>query len=235
MVVIMCGVLGIYTSPQYLINLEALLPLLQLLAHRGQDASGILYLPSTIQTYGLPEVQIIKNKGLPLDIKLPQNKKTHIAIGSTRYPTFGKKSDESTVDAFAQPFSRYTPWGPLALVHNGNITYAPDTGIVDANYCSDAEIITELLTQILMHSTNGNLENAIKILMENIDGAYSICGIYTNKLFAFRDPNAIRPLCFGYDENSVIVSSESLVLDQYGIPKIRDVKPGELLIFDAEG
>ena len=68
MVVIMCGVLGIYTSPQYLINLEALLPLLQLLAHRGQDASGILYLPSTIQTYGLPEVQIIKNKGLPLDI-----------------------------------------------------------------------------------------------------------------------------------------------------------------------
>ena len=70
--------------------------------------------------------------------------------------------------------------------------------------------------------------------MENIDGAYSICGIYKNKLFAFRDPNAIRPLCFGYDENIVIVSSESLVLDQYGILKARDIKPGELLTFNAE-
>ena len=171
-------------------------------------------------------------KGLPLDIEV-QKTSTHLLIGTTRYPTYGKKSDQSTLDDFAQPFTRYTPWGPISIAHNGNIIYAPDTGLKNVDYCSDAEIIVELLTQYLMKE-QGDLLWAVTKLMKTIDGAYSICGIFRNKMFAFRDPHAIRPLCFSKNDDVVVVSSESLVFNQMGLQKTRDVKPGELIIFEND-
>lgn len=226
----MCGVIGIFSKKE--IELSDSLPLLQLLAHRGQDASGIAWIPKHQRSLGLPEVTSAKAKGLPMDIEIHQNA-THLLIGSTRYPTYGKKSDDSTLEDFAQPFTRYTPWGPISIVHNGNIIFAPDTGLRNVEYCSDAEIIVELLTQYLMKG-QGDLLWAVTKLMETVDGAYSICGIYRNKMFAFRDPYAIRPLCFSKNEDIVVVSSESLVFNQMGIQKTRDVKAGELLIFENE-
>ena len=70
--------------------------------------------------------------------------------------------------------------------------------------------------------------------MKNIDGAYSICGIFRNKLFAFRDPYAIRPLCFSKTDDLIVVSSESLVFNQMGLEKTRDVRAGELIIFEED-
>ena len=58
-------------------------------------------------------------------------------------------------------------------------------------------------------------------------------------LFAFRDPNGIRPLCFGVrrtdkgDEYAVV--SESVVLDNLGFELIRDLEPGEALFVDKQG
>ena len=226
----MCGVLGILSKKE--LELQSSLPLLQLLAHRGQDASGIAWIPKYRRSQGLPEVQSVKVKGLPLDLEV-HNTSTHLLIGSTRYPTFGKKSSSSDLDEFAQPFTRYTPWGPLSVVHNGNIIFAPDTGLRNVDYCSDAEILTELLTQYLIKG-QGDLLWAVTKLMKSIDGAYSICGIYRDKMFAFRDPYAIRPLCFTNSEDLIVVSSESLVFNQMGLQKTRDVKPGELIIFEDD-
>jgi len=226
----MCGVLGIFSKKE--LELRASLPILQLLAHRGQDASGIAWIPKHQRTAGLPEVLSSKTKGLPLDIPVPQSM-SHLIIGSTRYPTYGKKSSESTLEDFAQPFSRYTPWGPISIVHNGNIIYSPDTGLRHIDYCSDAEILTELLTQYLIKG-QGDLLWAVTKLMKSIDGAYSICGIYRNKMFAFRDPYAIRPLCFGSTDDIIVVSSESIVLNQMGVQKTRDIKAGELIIFEDD-
>jgi amidophosphoribosyltransferase len=226
----MCGVLGIFSKKE--MNLVNSLPLLQLLAHRGQDASGIAWIPKFRRSQGLQEIQTTKVKGLPLDMDVPDNS-THLIVGSTRYPTYGKKSNESNLEDFAQPFTRYTPWGPLSVVHNGNIIFAPDTGLRNVDYCSDAEIITELLTQYLMKG-QGDLLWAVTKLMKNIDGAYSICGIFRNKMFAFRDPYAIRPLCFSHTEDIVVVSSESIVFNQMGLEKTRDVSPGELIIFEDD-
>lgn len=226
----MCGVLGIFNKQE--MELKQILPLLQLLAHRGQDASGLAWIPKFQRTAGLPEVVSSKAKGLPLDISVPEAT-SHLIIGSTRYPTFGKKSNNSTLESFAQPFTRNTPWGPISIVHNGNIIYAPDTGLQNVNYCSDAEILTELLSQYLMKG-QGDLLWAVTKLMRSIDGSYSICGIFRDKLFAFRDPHAIRPLCFGMEDEIVVVSSESLVFDQMGIKKTRDFKAGELIIFEDD-
>ena len=53
-------------------------------------------------------------------------------------------------------------------------------------------------------------------------------------MFAFRDPYAIRPLCFSKSDYIVVVSYESLVFNQMGLQKTRDLRPGELLIFEND-
>ncbi|MEE2780496.1 MAG: amidophosphoribosyltransferase, partial [Myxococcota bacterium] len=58
-------------------------------------------------------------------------------------------------------------------------------------------------------------------------------------MIAFRDPHGIRPLVFGRHEtaNGVehMVSSESVALDVLGFELVRDVAPGEAVIFHRNG
>ena len=56
-------------------------------------------------------------------------------------------------------------------------------------------------------------------------------------LYAFRDPNGIRPLCIGElpQGRGWVVSSETCGLDIVGATYVRDVEPGEIVRFNAEG
>ena len=47
-----------------------------------------------------------------------------------------------------------------------------------------------------------------------------------------RDPHGIRPLCLGRVDDTYVMSSESCSFDAIGAEFIRDVKPGELLVFE---
>ena len=45
-----------------------------------------------------------------------------------------------------------------------------------------------------------------------------------------------RPLCYGKTEDGrYIVASESCALDAVGAEFIRDIKPGEIVVFDKNG
>ena len=56
-------------------------------------------------------------------------------------------------------------------------------------------------------------------------------------LYAFRDPNGIRPLCIGKlpEGRGWVVSSETCGLDIVGAEYVRDVEPGEIVRFNKEG
>lgn len=56
-------------------------------------------------------------------------------------------------------------------------------------------------------------------------------------LYAFRDPHGIRPLCIGQlpEGRGWVVSSETCGLDIVGAEYVRDVEPGEMVRFTAEG
>ncbi|MBD3404520.1 MAG: hypothetical protein GF411_00115 [Candidatus Lokiarchaeota archaeon] len=213
----MCGVLGILGK----MDLPMARELLLLLAHRGQDAAGLLWESENIFTES-------KATGSPAFIELP-NDSPSIILGSTRYPTIGKRvANEEELDIFVGPFQSEN----VALTHNGNITnMACQT---EREYFTDAQFLTDKLAQYLKENDN-QLQDAIGKLSSEVDGAFSIVGIHDSKLFAFRDARGFKPLVFGRSKDLTIIASESTVHAMAGLTIERDVYPGELLVFSKNG
>ncbi|MDO5650267.1 MAG: amidophosphoribosyltransferase, partial [Gallicola sp.] len=68
------------------------------------------------------------------------------------------------------------------------------------------------------------------------EGSYSIVLLLKDKLVAFRDPHAIRPLVMGKTEDGeYIVSSENAAIEIMGAEVLRDIHPGEILVIDENG
>ena len=69
--------------------------------------------------------------------------------------------------------------------------------------------------------------------MEKIKGAYSLVIMSSTKLIAVRDAYGFRPLCYGKrDDGTYIVASETCALDSVQAKYIRDIEPGEIVVFD---
>lgn len=213
----MCGVLGIQGE----FSLRKARELLLLLAHRGQDAAGLLWIDAE-------KVSTAKAIGSPSRIDVPEIDSVQI-LGSTRYPTTGRRVvSEADLNKYVGPFEA----DGLALTHNGNVTNI--NTITDNTYDCDTEFITEQLL-CYVKENNGNLPKAFKQLESEVDGAFSLVGLWNGKLFAYRDSRGFKPLVFGRSGKKTIVVSESTVLDMVGIPLERDVYPGELLVFEDGG
>ena len=72
--------------------------------------------------------------------------------------------------------------------------------------------------------------------MPRLAGAYSCVLMTATKLIAFRDPTGFRPLCYGQTKDGgYVVASESCALDAVGAHIIRDIDPGEIVIFGEDG
>ncbi len=68
--------------------------------------------------------------------------------------------------------------------------------------------------------------------MDTLDGAYSLCLMSSAKMIAVRDPYGFRPLCYGQTEDGTyIIASESCALKAVGATLVRDLEPGEMLVF----
>ena len=211
-----CGVIGILGE----ISLACARQMLLLLTHRGQDASGLLWVDDG-------KYASAKSIGSPDQIDLP-TLKTSIVLGSTRYPTTGSRVvSQDYLETFVGPFSV----GNLALTHNGNITNMQS--LFEGEYECDSQFICERLDHYL-DTHNNDLVKAIRSLDSDVDGAYSIAGVHKGNLFAYRDPRGFKPLVFGRGNNRVIVASESTVLEMGGVALERDIYPGELIIFYSD-
>lgn len=216
----MCGVLGIKGT----MNLNQSRILLQMLTHRGQDASGLAW-----QTGNSNEVKIVKAESYPDLLVLDENKDSESIIGSTRYPTFGTRTNSRNIKKFAQPFIAKTNFGKLSLVHNGNTTNV--SSLSKKQYESDAEFVVEFLGK-LIDENQGNIETAVSDFMKKVDGSYSIICMLNENIFSFRDPKGIRPLVIGKNEEIILIASESVVLQNMNISNYDSIKPGELIILN---
>jgi amidophosphoribosyltransferase len=129
-------------------------------------------------------------------------------------------------------------FGEVALAHNGDLINAGEIRDelsaqgVEFETTNDSEVIIKLIS----NSTACTLEDAIAEAMSKIRGAYAVVVMTQDKLIAFRDPYGIRPLCVGRLNGShYVVASETCALNTVGARYMREVEPGELITFDADG
>jgi amidophosphoribosyltransferase len=220
-----CAVVGIYgneeASKLAYFSLHAL-------QHRGQEAAGI-------SSSDGKKLHTIKNRGLVMRIFNEANLKTlsgASAIGHTRYSTAG---DDSILDA--QPvFARYD-LGEMAIVHNGNLTNAEEVRnkLIEKGAIFQTFMDTENLIHLIAKSEKEKLLDRIIDAVEKIEGAFSLVFLSRKKMFAMRDRFGFRPLSLGRLTNGgYIVASETCAFDLVGAEFIRDVEPGELLIFEED-
>jgi len=198
------------------------------LQHRGQEAAGISSTDGT-------KLQTIKDRGLVMRVFNEEKLGTlsgSSAVGHTRYSTAG---DDSILDA--QPvFARYD-LGEMAIVHNGNLTNAEEVRnkLIDQGAIFQTFMDTENLIHLIAKSQQDKLKDRIIDAVRKIEGAFSLVFLSRTKMFAMRDRHGFRPLSLGRLSNGgYIVASETCAFDLVGAKFIRDVEPGELLIFEED-
>jgi len=198
---------------------------LHALQHRGQEAAGI-------SSSDGKKLHTIKKRGLVMRVFDEAKLKTlsgSSAIGHTRYSTAG---DDSILDA--QPvFARYD-LGEMAIVHNGNLTNAEEVRarLIKRGAIFQTFMDTENLIHLIAKSEETQLTPRILDAVKKIEGAFSLVFLSRTKMFAMRDRFGFRPLSLGRLPNGgYIVASETCAFDLVGAKFVRDVEPGELLIF----
>jgi amidophosphoribosyltransferase len=94
---------------------------------------------------------------------------------------------------------------------------------------------TENLIHLIAKSEKRKLLDRIIDAVQRIEGAFSLVFLSRTKMFAMRDRHGFRPLSLGkLPSGGYIVASETCAFDLVGAKFIRDVEPGELLIFDED-
>ena len=224
----MCGIIGIVGKNEVSGDIYNGLLSLQ---HRGQDAAGIT-------TFDGNEFHAIKEAGLVSQV-FPKDGlkklKGTIGIGHVRYPTVG-----SILKQDAQPFHTLLP-SLISIAQNGNLVNFKQLkeDLLKQNeeiYSTcDAELILKLLAKEVAKEKSYDAEaffSATKRLMDKLNGGYSIVGMTSKALFAFRDPCALKPLVLAKRDDGYGFSSETTALEVLGYKVVRDVQPGEMIFID---
>ncbi len=219
-----CAVVGIYGHEE---ASKLAFFCLHSLQHRGQEAAGI-------SSSDGEKLYTIKDRGLVTRVFSEQKLaklKGSAAVGHTRYSTAG---DDSILDA--QPvFARYD-LGEISIVHNGNLTNSKRMRqeLINRGAIFQSFMDTENLIHLIAKSDEHKLEDRIVDAVKKIEGAYSLIFLSRTKMFAVRDAHGFRPLSLGRTGDGYVVASETCAFDLIGAKFIRDVEPGEMLIFEKE-
>ena len=226
-----CGVFGVI-SPEVTDIAQICYYGLYALQHRGQESCGIV-----VNDDGLFASH--KDIGLVSEVfsgdvlsRLPQGR---MAVGHVRYGTTGGTDRRN-----CQPIEVNHQKGRMALAHNGNLSNAAElrnelelSGAI-FHSTSDTETIAYIVTRERLKAAS--IEDALSAAMYTLDGAYSLVLMSPQKLICARDPYGFRPLCYGkIADGTYVVASESCALKAVGAQFIRDVEPGEMIVFSGRG
>ena len=202
------------------------------LQHRGQESCGIV-----VNDDGLFSSH--KDLGLVSEVfhseVLSRFPKGTMAVGHVRYGTTG-----GTNRTNCQPIEVNHQKGRMALAHNGNLSNAAKlrnelelSGAI-FHTTSDTETIAYIVTRERLKLPS--IEDALSSAMNILEGAYSLVLMSPQKLICARDPYGFRPLCYGKTQDGMyVIASESCALKAVGAEFIRDVEPGEIIVFGKNG
>ncbi len=243
----MCGVIGIIGTAKA--SQEVFLGL-QNLQHRGQDAAGI-HTNDGHKNYskksGLKK-DSLKNVHLVQDVFSKEDMaglKGSVALGHVRYPTVGASDS-------VQPF--YTnSCGGISLAHNGNVVnfesverYSIGSLHKAIPEDCDSQLILNVLASELEKKLNPHqfllpdmFFDSLTSVYDKVIGGFAIVGYFWGKgLFAFKDPNGIKPLILGEKEvdgkRCYAIASEIVALKSLDYNNLQNIKHGEAIFIDND-
>ena len=221
-----CGVFGIYGHPEA----AAITALgLHALQHRGQEAAGIVAFDGkrfhSERRLGLVGDTFSRREVIE---RLPGS----AAVGHTRYSTTGE-----TILRNVQPLFAELNAGGFAVAHNGNLTNGLTLRreLVKNGAMMQSTTDTEVILHLVAHSKRNSFIDRYIEALRAIEGAYALVALTNKKLVGARDPLGIRPLVLGELDGCPILASETCALDIIGAKYIRDIEPGEVVVFDEKG
>jgi glucosamine--fructose-6-phosphate aminotransferase (isomerizing) len=201
----MCGIVGYIGSREaYPVVVKGL----KRLEYRGYDSAGIALINGSLKVY--------KKKGRVSELEemlIGKNVNGNIGIGHTRWATHGEPSDRN-----AHPHTSNS--GSIAMIHNGIIeNYAQiKNELLKKGYAFSSDTDTEVLLNFIediKKNNDGTLEEALRIALKRIVGAYCILLIDKN------DPHTIiaarkgSPLVIGIGKNEHFLASDASPIIEY--------------------
>lgn len=225
-----CGVFGVYAPGEDVARMTCFG--LQALQHRGQESAGI--------AVGDGETILIhKDLGL-VDQVFNEDELAHLkgdfAIGHVRYSTTGGGGWKE-----AQPHVSAIDDELIALAHNGTLidTIPQRAWLANEGVQLHGHTDSEVAARTIGVDTRrtGHIRSGIELMMRQLHGAYAIVMVTPTALYAFRDPNGIRPLSLGKlpEGRGWVVASETCGLDAVGAEFVRDIDPGEIVKVSNRG
>jgi len=198
---------------------------LHALQHRGQEGCGIC------TTDG---IDFYRERGEELVTEIFNERKLaklkgNCAIGHVRYSSKAIGGLDNV-----QPFLFRHHTGDFAMAHNGNFVNSRQLrmSLEAQGSIFQSSSDTEILAHLMKMNRRKDRIDAIEEALTMIEGAYAFLILTNDKLYACRDKNGLRPISIGKINGGYIVSSETCAFEAIGATFIRDVEPGEMVIFE---
>lgn len=199
--------------------------------HRGEKGVGIIS-DKDGRFYYRKRVGSVQEQffGINFAEKLPGK----IAIGHNRYATEGSSDSPNNV----QPLMfKETKYGAFAVAHNGTLAnHRPiKEQLKKEGAVFQSTTDSEIFGHLIARSEQESFEKAIVDALNIVTTAYSLLIMTHDQFFAIRDRHGVRPLSIAKLGEGFLICSESYAFDQYPDAEfIRDIEPGEMIVFDKD-
>ncbi|HON68961.1 MAG TPA: isomerizing glutamine--fructose-6-phosphate transaminase, partial [Phycisphaerae bacterium] len=196
----MCGIVGyIGHRPARPILIEGL----KRLEYRGYDSAGLALVHDDRITIrrSVGRIAALESK---LDDK---GSDAIVGIAHTRWATHGGPSEKN-----AHPHVSRS--GRIALVHNGIIENyrALRTFLEQQGICCVSETDTEVLAQLIGHFYDGNLEQAVRDALHEVQGTYGIAVVSADEPDRLVAARKGSPLIIGIGDGEYILASDAAAI-----------------------
>lgn len=178
---------------------------LRRLEYRGYDSAGV----ALVEGNGAaPHVQVRKKSGKLANlrelIQVDPPAPSRTAIGHTRWATHGGPTDEN-----AHPHRGGTD-GKLALIHNGIIEnfHPMRARLLEAGVTFESETDTEVVAQLLAQEYDGDLTQAMRAVVSQLDGAFTLLAVHADHPGVVVGARRNSPLVVGLGDGENYLGSD---------------------------
>ncbi len=220
----MCGIVGyVGSKPAAPLLIEGL----RRLEYRGYDSAGL-----TVQQNGRLETRKTAGRIAELERLLHNGNSPagSTGIAHTRWATHGSPNSVN-----AHPHTSEA--GDIAVVHNGIIENAGTLRkkLQDLGHTFSSETDTEVIVHLIEEMWAGNLEDAVRAALREVEGAYGLA------IMSSRDPGKIvvarhgSPLLLGVSENGEYFVASDVAAVLAHTRQVIYLDDGELAVLTTDG